>query len=221
MMPGFPSHRHKMKNFVTALVSALLFAVILTEIYTRLFSGNYLALLVLAFLAISIVSLANIRLAALRAGIIAPSGVEPEPAPKRSRSRGGRGRGGKSRDESNDTGGGNRNSGRGGKGSERDSGRDSGKEKSGNRKSDERPVANKTLAPVPDGPRESGTVKWFNRSKGFGFIVRENGEEIFVHHRSIRSDDDSRRANLRDGQAVSFVVTDHNKGQQAEDVTPA
>ena len=38
----------------------------------------------------------------------------------------------------------------------------------------------------PAGPRESGTVKWFNRSKGFGFVVRESGEEIFVHQRSIR-----------------------------------
>ncbi|MEM7220651.1 MAG: cold shock domain-containing protein [Pseudomonadota bacterium] len=202
-----------MKNFVTALVSALLFAVILTEIYSRLFAGSYLALLVLTFLAISIVSLANIRLAALRAGIIAPAAddAEPEPARKRSRSRGGRGRG-KSSGESNEAAG------------ERDGGKSNrgGDKSNGNKKNDQRgskPVANKTPPPVPDGSRESGTVKWFNRSKGFGFIVRENGEEIFVHHRSIRSDDDSRRANLRDGQAVSFVVTDHNKGLQAEDVT--
>ena len=76
---------------------------------------------------------------------------------------------------------------------------------------------------APSGPRESGTVKWFNRSKGFGFIVRENGEEIFVHQRSIRSEgggSDARRPNLRDGQSVSFVVVEREKGQQAEDVTP-
>lgn len=74
-----------------------------------------------------------------------------------------------------------------------------------------------------DAPRESGTVKWFNRSKGFGFIVRESGDEIFVHQRSIRSDQsqgEGRRPNLRDGQAVSFAVVEREKGLQAEDVTP-
>ena len=65
--------------------------------------------------------------------------------------------------------------------------------------------------------REDGVVKWFNRSKGFGFIVRDNGEEIFVHHRSIRSVE-GRRVNLRDGQSVSFSVVRREKGFQAEDV---
>jgi CspA family cold shock protein len=69
--------------------------------------------------------------------------------------------------------------------------------------------------PSQDGVRERGTVKWFNSSKGFGFIVRENGEEIFVHFRSIRGEG---RRGLRDGQRVSFVVADSNKGPQAEDV---
>lgn len=63
--------------------------------------------------------------------------------------------------------------------------------------------------------RERGTVKWFNVSKGFGFIVRENGEEIFVHFRSIRGEG---RRGLRDGQSVSFVVAQSDKGPQAEDV---
>ena len=63
--------------------------------------------------------------------------------------------------------------------------------------------------------REQGTVKWFNVSKGFGFIVREDGEEIFVHFRSIKGA--GRRA-LKDGQTVSFVVRDSDKGPQAEDV---
>lgn len=74
------------------------------------------------------------------------------------------------------------------------------------------------------GDRESGTVKWFNRTKGFGFIVRESGEEIFVHQRSIRSEgsgDNRRRPSLKDGQAVSFVVANREKGLQAEDVTPS
>ncbi len=70
------------------------------------------------------------------------------------------------------------------------------------------------------GPREGGTVKWFSRSKGFGFIIREDGDEIFVHHRSVRSGPD-RRGNLRDGQRVTFVAVERSKGWQAEDVAPA
>ena len=65
----------------------------------------------------------------------------------------------------------------------------------------------------------TGTVKFFNSQKGFGFIVRPNGEEIFVHYRSVRSGEDGRRPNLRDGQDVKYIVTDHDKGLQAEDVS--
>lgn len=65
------------------------------------------------------------------------------------------------------------------------------------------------------GPREEGNVKWFNVSKGFGFITLDNDEEIFVHFRSIRGEG---RRSLRDGQRVSFVVADSDKGPQAEDV---
>ena len=70
---------------------------------------------------------------------------------------------------------------------------------------------------IPDGPREEGTVKWFNVSKGFGFITKENGDEIFVHFRSIRGEG---RRSLRDGQTVSFVEAQSDKGPQAEDVEP-
>jgi len=63
--------------------------------------------------------------------------------------------------------------------------------------------------------REHGTVKWFNVSKGFGFIVKNDGEEIFVHFRSIRGEG---RRGLRDGQSVSFIVAQSDKGPQAEDV---
>lgn len=66
-----------------------------------------------------------------------------------------------------------------------------------------------------DGPREHGLVKWFNVSKGFGFITKDDGEEIFVHFRSIRG---GGRRGLRDGQQVSFVVANSDKGPQAEDV---
>lgn len=66
--------------------------------------------------------------------------------------------------------------------------------------------------------REQGQVKWFNASKGFGFITRANGEEIFVHFRSIRGEG---RRSLRDGQQVTFVVAQSDKGPQAEDVASA
>ncbi len=63
--------------------------------------------------------------------------------------------------------------------------------------------------------REQGTVKWFNATKGFGFIIKDDGEEIFVHFRSIRGEG---RRGLRDGQRVSFEVAQSDKGPQAEDV---
>lgn len=69
--------------------------------------------------------------------------------------------------------------------------------------------------PARDANRERGKVKWFNTSKGFGFIVKDDGEEIFVHFRSIRGEG---RRGLRDGQSVSFIVAESNKGPQAEDV---
>ena len=66
--------------------------------------------------------------------------------------------------------------------------------------------------------RESGSVKWFNANKGFGFITRDNGDDIFVHFRSIRGD--GHRV-LRDGQRVEFVISEGEKGLQAEDVAEA
>jgi len=66
-----------------------------------------------------------------------------------------------------------------------------------------------------DALREHGTVKWFNVTKGFGFIVKDDGEEIFVHFRSIRGEG---RRSLRDGQSVNFIVAQSDKGPQAEDV---
>jgi len=63
--------------------------------------------------------------------------------------------------------------------------------------------------------RETGTVKWFNSDKGFGFIIRENGEDLFVHFRSINTDG---RQVLIEGQRVEFQIGEGRKGPQAEDV---
>lgn len=72
-------------------------------------------------------------------------------------------------------------------------------------------------SPRISGPRETGTVKWFNGKKGFGFITRADGEDIFVHHRSIRVSGRGRRF-LNEGQQVEYTVTHKGKGPQAEDV---
>jgi cold shock protein len=63
--------------------------------------------------------------------------------------------------------------------------------------------------------RETGTVKWFNDSKGFGFIEREGGEDVFVHFSSIRGEGFK---TLTDGQKVEFTLGQGQKGPQALDV---
>ena len=68
------------------------------------------------------------------------------------------------------------------------------------------------------GDRETGTVKWFNTSKGFGFISRDSGDDIFVHFRAIRGE--GHRV-LVEGQRVEFAVMNRDKGLQAEDVIAA
>ncbi|UTW02034.1 cold-shock protein [Amphritea atlantica] len=62
----------------------------------------------------------------------------------------------------------------------------------------------------------TGTVKWFNADKGYGFIEQDNGPDVFVHFRAINSDGFK---TLNEGQQVSFEVTDGQKGPQAENVT--
>ena len=64
--------------------------------------------------------------------------------------------------------------------------------------------------------RETGTVKWFNGSKGYGFIEREGGADVFVHFSAIRGDG---FRNLEEGQSVEFNVEQGQKGLQASDVT--
>lgn len=63
---------------------------------------------------------------------------------------------------------------------------------------------------------ETGTVKWFNVNKGFGFITTSEGEDVFVHFRSIRG---RGRRSLRQGQSVCFDLTKGDKGIQAENVS--
>jgi cold shock protein len=63
--------------------------------------------------------------------------------------------------------------------------------------------------------KTTGTVKWFNETKGFGFIEREDGPDVFVHFSSIQGDGFK---TLADGQKVEFDVTDGQKGPQAENV---
>lgn len=66
--------------------------------------------------------------------------------------------------------------------------------------------------------RQIGTIKWFNDAKGFGFISRENGADLFVHFRAIGG---SGFRTLQEGQRVSFNITQGPKGQQAENVSAA
>ncbi len=63
---------------------------------------------------------------------------------------------------------------------------------------------------------EQGTVKWFNASKGYGFIQRESGEDVFVHYKSINADG---FRSLKQGAAVQFEIMETEKGLQATNVT--
>ena len=63
----------------------------------------------------------------------------------------------------------------------------------------------------------TGTVKWFNETKGYGFIAQEDGPDVFVHFSAIQG---AGFKTLTDGQKVEFTVTDGQKGPQAENVNP-
>lgn len=63
----------------------------------------------------------------------------------------------------------------------------------------------------------NGTVKWFNDEKGFGFIEREGGQDVFVHYSAING---VGRKSLHEGQKVTMEVTQGQKGPQAANVTP-
>ena len=63
----------------------------------------------------------------------------------------------------------------------------------------------------------TGTVKWFNDSKGFGFIEQENGPDVFAHFSAIQGEGFK---SLSEGQKVSFTIVDGQKGPQAENIVP-
>ncbi|HET8677735.1 MAG TPA: cold-shock protein [Blastocatellia bacterium] len=64
--------------------------------------------------------------------------------------------------------------------------------------------------------RETGTVKWFNATKGYGFITRAGGDDVFVHYSAIQSDG---YKTLNEGQQVEFTITQGPKGLAASNVT--
>ena len=64
--------------------------------------------------------------------------------------------------------------------------------------------------------RETGTVKWFNATKGYGFIMRENGEDVFVHYSAIQTEG---YKTLNEGQRVEFTLVSGEKGLAAANVT--
>tara|TARA_B100000686_G_C15901238_1_gene530339 strand:+ start:114 stop:506 length:393 start_codon:yes stop_codon:yes gene_type:complete len=66
--------------------------------------------------------------------------------------------------------------------------------------------------------RELGTVKWFNKRKGYGFITRDEGEDVFVHFKNIKG---SGRKTIREGERVSFIVVSNEKGSHADKVKTA
>lgn len=64
--------------------------------------------------------------------------------------------------------------------------------------------------------RETGTVKWFNSTKGYGFVTRDKGGDVFVHYSSVSGDG---YRTLEEGQKVEFTVVDGQKGPQAHEVS--
>tara|TARA_A100001037_G_C15135053_1_gene630656 strand:+ start:1353 stop:1850 length:498 start_codon:yes stop_codon:yes gene_type:complete len=158
-----------MRIILTAGASSIFFAATITELATRFWADNNLALVILVFIGLFINSILLNKLNAS-----SPQRQQRRTRKQRSK-RSAAAKGKKSRTRSN----------------------------------------------LKDADRESGVVKWFNRSKGYGFIIRENGDEIFVHQRSIRRTSKNRdqRATLHEGEPVAFSVISKDKGIQADDVT--
>ena len=77
------------------------------------------------------------------------------------------------------------------------------------------PLFKRMPLPLPGGNREAGKVKWFNPNKGFGFIITEDGREVFVHFKAVRN---GGRRSLRNGANVTFTTVQTERGEQADEV---
>ena len=191
-----------MRTFFIFTASAVLLAAITVELSTRLWPGNDIALLVIAAAALIAQGYLSLRFAA-------PGAAPAQAGRDRNRSRAG----GQKTSERDSTRG-NRQEGR----RERnDSKRNKASDRPARSDRNEQPSSQES-APAPSGDRETGTVKWFNNAKGFGFITRqESDDDVFVHFRQIVGEG---RKTLKEGQQVEFTVGEGLKGPQAENVTP-
>jgi cold shock CspA family protein len=192
---------------LTAGASALLLGALVTELCTRLWPDNALALLLATTVALFVAGLLNARLATARA---AASGPRTPQQRQRNTDRAAPNRAPQGR-----------------RAPAREPVREPIDKPSSLPQREDVRVRPTAVAPgdarVQNDAREQGTVKWFSRTKGFGFIIRADGSEVFVHQRSIRligTGDARRRPLLNDGQTVTYLIAVRDKGPQAEDVMP-